>query len=402
MRQLFDLDKNDYAACTHRFVRNSARAVILSGGRIAMVHSLKYDHYKFPGGGIRPGEDPAEAMIRETREEAGLAVVPGSVREYGLVHRIQKSQTDETECFVQDNYYYLCEVYPERVVQQLDDYEAEERYMLEYVEPEEAIRVNRAPGHGPKERMMLEREARVLELLLAEGYFGERRSGAWISGHIDYLGLDRVLRRGSGEIVAEREGALLIRDRISGAYLLACEEAAAGQALLEAHIGPDCTLLMVSDPALGNAAFERFGFAEKLECWQFAYYGEKPAETSGLRFRTAQAGDLPLLTSHYHLISPEEMAAVAARQSLLIGFEGERPVGFIGEHLEGSMGILYVFPDCRRRGFGAALQKHLMAQTMEKGLIPFGQVEKENAASLKLQEKLGMTRSGHRIVWMWR
>ena len=32
---------------------------------------------------------------------------------------------------------------------------------------------------------------------------------------IDYLGLDRVLRRGSGEILAQEDDALLIRDRIS-------------------------------------------------------------------------------------------------------------------------------------------------------------------------------------------
>ncbi len=31
-------------------------------------------------------------MIRETREEAGLVVKPESVKEYGLVHRIQKNR----------------------------------------------------------------------------------------------------------------------------------------------------------------------------------------------------------------------------------------------------------------------------------------------------------------------
>lgn len=48
-----------------------------------------------------------------------------------------------------------------------------------------------------------------------------------ISG-IDYLGLDRVLRRGSGDIIAQQDDALFIRDRDSGAYLLACEDAAIG------------------------------------------------------------------------------------------------------------------------------------------------------------------------------
>ena len=59
MRRLFDLDAKDYASCTRTFVRDSARSIIIRDGRIAMVHSLKYDYYKFPGGGIRAGEDPA-------------------------------------------------------------------------------------------------------------------------------------------------------------------------------------------------------------------------------------------------------------------------------------------------------------------------------------------------------
>ena len=114
MRTLFDMDKRDHADCTRTFARNSARSVIIEGGKIAMIHSLKYDYYKFPGGGIEEGEEPVEAMIRETREEAGLIVKPETIREYGLVHRVQKSDRDAAERFVQDNYYFLCEARPER------------------------------------------------------------------------------------------------------------------------------------------------------------------------------------------------------------------------------------------------------------------------------------------------
>ena len=95
MRLLFSMDLQDYDDCDHRFVRNSARSVILQGGKISMIHSLQYDYYKFPGGGIEDGEDPVEAMIRETREEAGLVVVPASVRPYGYVHRAQRSDREK-------------------------------------------------------------------------------------------------------------------------------------------------------------------------------------------------------------------------------------------------------------------------------------------------------------------
>ena len=169
MRMLFEMDKKDYGGCDHCFVRDSARSIIIRDGKIAMVHSLKYDYYKFPGGGIENGENPVEAMIRETREEAGLEVIPDTVREYGMVHRIQKSDSDDTECFVQDNYYYLCEAGETPVSQDLDEYEAKESYRLEYVDPETAIRKNRNVKDSPYNGLMFEREARILELLQSEG-----------------------------------------------------------------------------------------------------------------------------------------------------------------------------------------------------------------------------------------
>ena len=220
-------------------------------------------------------------------------------------------------------------------------------------------------------------------------------------GGIDHLGIERVLRRGSGEIIEERDGALLVRDGVSRAYFLACEDRTAGISLLDRHIG-EFGLLMASDHALGTAAFERYGFAEKLECYQVAYYGDKPEADGALTVRTADESDLPTLAEVYHLITPEELELVVKRRSILLGYFEGRFVGFIGEHLEGSMGILYVFPEYRRRGFGTALQKRLIAKTMEEGFIPFGQVEKDNRGSLELQKKLGMTVSDNLIVWMWK
>lgn len=168
MRLLFELDSKDYSACTHTFVRNSARSVIIRGRKIAMLRSLQDDCYEFPGGGIEADESPVDAMIRETREESGLLVIPSSVREYGYVHRIQKSDTDESECFVQDNFYYLCNAEENMDCPQPDDYA---RYTLEFVDPKIAIQKNRHVGKSPYSKIMLERETRVLELLIAEGYF---------------------------------------------------------------------------------------------------------------------------------------------------------------------------------------------------------------------------------------
>lgn len=176
MRMLFEIDKKDYDPSAPRFVRPSVRGIIAKNGKLAMIHSLQLDYYKFPGGGIEPGEDHAAALCREVREEAGLRVQPGSISPYGQVHRIQKGQQGDT--FVQDNYYYLCRTEAGAEKQQLDDYEAEERFTLEWVNAGEAIAANRRDRSGddrfdPVYTVMLEREARVLEMLVAEGIVKE-------------------------------------------------------------------------------------------------------------------------------------------------------------------------------------------------------------------------------------
>ncbi len=175
MRLLFEIDTRDYDPAGTALVRNSARSILIRSGKVAMVHSRKYDYYKFPGGGIEPGESREAAVIRETAEEAGLVIVPGTLREYGYVHRIQKSDHPGADLFIQDNFYYLCQAEALGTSQQLDGYEAEEGFTLEWVTPEAAIRANRELPHGPKDQNMLEREARVLELLVNEGYFAAIR-----------------------------------------------------------------------------------------------------------------------------------------------------------------------------------------------------------------------------------
>ncbi len=168
MRVLFDMDLRNYDPEDTTFVRNSARGIIIRDGKIAMVHSLKYDYYKFPGGGIEAGESQLQALVREVAEESGLRVIPETIREYGMVPRREKSE--RKGIFVQDNFYYLCDAQETVQPQILDDYEEEERFTLEFTDPGHAIRTNRYADHGSTNQTMLEREARVLECLIEEGY----------------------------------------------------------------------------------------------------------------------------------------------------------------------------------------------------------------------------------------
>ena len=146
MRLLFEMDKKDYKENGTVGIRPSVRGIIIKEKKIAMIYSKKYNYYKFPGGGALPDEQQIDTLIREVKEESGLCVIRKSVREYGFVHRVQKGIKEDI--FIQDNYYYLCDTEESIEAQQLDAYEKEEQFTLEFVTPNHAIYVNRTTEHG--------------------------------------------------------------------------------------------------------------------------------------------------------------------------------------------------------------------------------------------------------------
>ncbi|MCQ2578761.1 MAG: NUDIX hydrolase [Treponema sp.] len=178
MRTLLDMDLKNYREDGTVGRRPSVRGIIFSNGKIALVHSLKYDYYKLPGGGIEAGEDYRQALYREVLEETGIQIHSGSVKEYGQIIRKEKGLYDDL--FIQENFYYLAR--PLGIKEQkLDDYEAEEGFTLEWVTLEHAIDVNENHNHGGKYdvengKHMVQRETFVFKKLLEENetYKNER------------------------------------------------------------------------------------------------------------------------------------------------------------------------------------------------------------------------------------
>lgn len=84
MKTLLILDKKDYTEDMPVFEKFSTRAVIIRNGKIATQHGNAGD-YKILGGGVEPGEDLHEALIREVQEESGLVVIPSSIQTIGEI-----------------------------------------------------------------------------------------------------------------------------------------------------------------------------------------------------------------------------------------------------------------------------------------------------------------------------
>ena len=167
MKLLFEIDLRDYSDGDSVFSRPSARGIIFNDdNKIALVYSKVEKYYKFPGGGIHKDEDPGQALIREVREEVGLVVIPESICEFGRVMRRQKSNISPNTIFEQENFYFTCKTENQIVEQNLDEYEAEAGFVLEFVDLDEAICVNSAyKSDDFFNEIMIKRETRVLQMI---------------------------------------------------------------------------------------------------------------------------------------------------------------------------------------------------------------------------------------------
>ena len=166
MRELFTVDTQDYNpnGSVHR--RPSARAIIERDGKVLVMHSRKFNYYKFPGGGIEQGETPEQALVREVREESGYFVRPETIEEYGSVLRRNRDNKDPEAIFEQQNFYYFCEIGDERVPVVQEDYEIEEAFEPVWVEfLTRLTRCNReAIRRGGGDAALIEREMRVFDM----------------------------------------------------------------------------------------------------------------------------------------------------------------------------------------------------------------------------------------------
>lgn len=143
----------------------------------------------------------------------------------------------------------------------------------------------------------------------------------------------------------------------------------------------------------------RFGF-ESAPCITFAYLGSNPPPVSdGLNIARLGLSLAERVAEAYGGYSADEMRGVMENKGVFGAWEGDELLGFIGRHFDGNMGMLEVFETYRRRGIGAELEKYLIGYVLSEGRLPVCDVYADNAASLALQKKLGLTAANGYTFW---
>lgn len=122
--------------------RNAVKCVAFdSQGNLLMIRTKKGD-YKFPGGGMKASETLQQTLKREIAEETGY-VLSDVLDVLGVVEERNIDKFDETKIFIMHSEYVRCEVNSAvQNEQNLDEYEKEQDFKVEFVSIEDAIKNN--------------------------------------------------------------------------------------------------------------------------------------------------------------------------------------------------------------------------------------------------------------------
>ena len=207
--------------------------------------------------------------------------------------------------------------------------------------------------------------------------------------------------RGVAEILEETREGIFIYDPNDRLYVLYAP-AELGKEWLKKHEERGYRLLILYDDELIAFTAERYGLAVDEKCKQVVWTRkDKPEQGTKLVLRQADDSDIAWIRGIYNKSSDADILGALRQGTILLGYVEGVPVGMIGMHMEGSMGMLEVLPEYRRRGYGTELEKALIIRQLELGCIPYGHVYLSNAASFALQKSIGMECSEGTLTWLF-
>ena len=229
--------------------------------------------------------------------------------------------------------------------------------------------------------------------------------------HIDMI---ELINRGRARIVYRDAKELLLRDMVSGIYFHTRMADVPTEWNLPQELGKDERIECIAIHQREMVPFmeKYFHLKTDMECIQGAYtrkeklpvrglYGPDGRGENGFSIRVLSEEFIPFVTEHYSEIGTEEYVTDRIRHGAVYGaFYDEKIVGFIADHEEGSIGMLYVLPEYRKRHVAMALETYCMNLAIERGEIPYGQIVLGNEPSIGLQEKMGICFAKGTVVWM--
>lgn len=210
-------------------------------------------------------------------------------------------------------------------------------------------------------------------------------------------------KRKNQPIYYEDEHALCIQDTYNQMLYCVSDNKKSAKRIVE-MMPESFSMIVAHDMYTDQYIKERFHIACTLECYHSMYIGkEKPFVIlpEGYTMRLLDEQYLPEVMSLYSMedCNDEAYLRPCLEDGMAGVFQDDIFCGFMGVHEKSSMGILEIKPEYRRQGLAVALIHQIVGMQMERGRIPYGEIVKDNIASIKLQEKAGLVVSKELTYW---
>jgi hypothetical protein len=144
------------------------------------------------------------------------------------------------------------------------------------------------------------------------------------------------------------------------------------------------------------------GWKVDLECVVASYHGSRfpEHEISGVSYRWLTVNDFPVVVATYHNVG-EAYVRERLEQGVLLGtYVDGNLAGYIGLHQEGTLGMLMIFPEFRRRHLATELEKRYCNILIDRGDLPFCDIVVGNDASVRLHARLGFSFERLHCWWL--
>lgn len=216
--------------------------------------------------------------------------------------------------------------------------------------------------------------------------------------HPEFTAISESLKHKESHIITQSDQGVLILNEDSKLYqMVAWDEAHACELIDKIADGFS---LCLYGPFGVEYARQKYKREATLRCTTMVYQSRKRL-SSNHRIQPLALEDIDFVLKHYSnsSVSKEYLEDRIRKQFMFGASIDTRCAGFIGLHEEGSLGMLEVIAEFRRKGVGNSLVAFMVNHCLDRERIPYAQIVTGNQSSIIFHEKMGFTHYRREAVW---
>lgn len=197
------------------------------------------------------------------------------------------------------------------------------------------------------------------------------------------------INRETADILHADEKAVIIRENINKTIIISTDDIDFGKKFIDKYKFNE--MYTILNKELAEYAIKKFKFKTNEKCINAIYKGSEDNIKIDEDIRILDINYLEKITEIYKVVDRDYIDWELRNNKIYGLFIENKLAGFIGEHKEGSIGLLEVFQEYRNQGIGTKLLKFMIKNKLDNNQIPFSQIYIDNEISKNLHRKLGFT-----------